>query len=75
MAFRRSYGARAAGKDHSFYRAVQDGDFVEREDLAEDIQFTQTPSDELGHLGTEVEDNDFFRHLIQMFPDTNLLEN
>ena len=57
-----TYRAGTSGQDDTLDGSVQDGDFVERMDFAEDAEFTQPTPDELGHLRAEIEDNDLFCH-------------
>ena len=50
------HGARTAGQDDSFHGVVQGRHLVEGKYFAENVQFAQTATDQLGHLGTEIED-------------------
>ena len=44
------HGTWAAGQDDSLDGRVKVGNLIEREDLAVNVQFTQTPADQLGDL-------------------------
>ena len=58
------YRKRASGKDHTFYRFISKREFIERYYFAIGTQFAHTATDELSGLGTEIEDNYFFVHII-----------
>ena len=53
-----AYGARTAGQDDSFHGVIQGRHLVEGKYFAKNIQFTQPATDQLGHLGTEIENQD-----------------
>ena len=54
--------ARTAGKDDPLHAYIERRDLVERVDFTIDIQLPESSADELGDLGTEIKDDDFFGH-------------
>ena len=57
-----THRARASGKDHSLDGGVQRRNLVERVDFAINVQFAESAPDELRHLRTEIQNDDFFCH-------------
>ena len=57
-------GPGAAREDHSADTPVEGGYLVEGMDFAVNVQFPEPAAYELGDLGTEVEDDDFLRHIV-----------
>ena len=58
-------GEGTSREDHAPYRFVQ-GEFVERMDLAIDIQLPNPTGDQLGILRSEIQNQDFFLHIFNM---------
>jgi len=56
------YRIRAAGKDDSFYSAVNFGIMIEGVDLTVNIELPDAARDELGELRAKVKNEDFFLH-------------
>ena len=57
-----THGAGTAGKDDPLDALVEGRNLVVRENFAEDVELSQPSADELGYLGTRVEDDDPFSH-------------
>ena len=55
-----AYRARAAGQDNALYRGIQLRTLIIRIDLTKNIQLPKAAANQLRHLGTKIENNDFF---------------
>ena len=67
------YGAWTAGEDDTLYVSVHGRNLVERIDFAINIQLAEPAPDQLGNLGSEIEDDDLFSHRGVRFKHTNLI--